>query len=846
MGITFIVDGTEPIECREVRGVERLGELSTFDLLLVSPEPLTSSSFLGKPCVLGIQNGAAHRPIAGVITQWTTLVTSQATQGRRYKAVVRPLLAVVQHRTRSRIFQDITIPNLVKKILVEAGYPDDHVKLRTMEEHAARQYVVQYAENDALFVRRMCEEEGLFFRFEAADDGSEIIVVEDCSSDALPGLTDKLPLTDAAALGPASIAAFDAELRAKRRPGKVTLRDYDQEKPALKLESNATAGTDTEKTVEVYQAPGGFKTSSVGDARAKKRLEALRADSVVLTFRSTAVNLAPGLSLEIEPGPDYSGSAQATGKYVVVAVTHEWTPTSGPVIAKIQAIPLDLPFRLPNVTPKPRLAGIQSAFVTGASGEEIHTDNAGRITVQFPWDLEGEPNDKSSLPVRVMQANMPGSMAIPRVGWEVMVAFEDGDPDRPLVVSRTYNGKFAPPYQLPANKTVTALQSYSSPGGGGTNSIRFDDAAGKEHVFVNAQFGKSKKVSNNLMTQTANNENTGITGSQSRTVSANENVSVTQAYLTAVGSQSATVGGSQKIYVKGKTIILVGSESVMVGAAVLEKVGDPVTGLTNLGKAAVLSGVGAAGTWGAVAAAVGGAGMAAVEGYRTGGWRGALSGAGMSALGVGAGMIPGGDAILSTVQGIAQPAPWEAGAAPPGDSAGGGGGSGASDSSAAAGPGPGHRNTGVKGAMMEMIGSTYAAVSPGNVGWHTVGASTFLIAGSYSTKAARGGVSVLGASTETLGSLKIETKGPMSRDVKGPINTQIAGSLKSVSKAKHTIKSAASISLTVAGSLTMKGAKVSFNVGGTTVTASDSGVLIDAANIKINNSSKQSGETGHT
>ncbi|MDI1429104.1 type VI secretion system Vgr family protein [Polyangium sorediatum] len=844
--VRFLVDGAETLSCRSLRGTERLGQSTELEFDLFSTEGVAPADVVGKPCAVVLEGGIGARVVGGIVTRFSAVATANPNGERRYRATVHSRLAAVELRTRSRIFQKMTIPDIVKKVLLEAGYDGRQVELRLYESHIEREYVVQYAENDAAFVRRMCEDEGLVFRFDADEEGVERIVLEDATTYSLAALEEPLPLVDVSALGMFEIAAFDARILAKRRPGKVTLRDYNHEKPDLALSATSKAGTDVEQSVEVYEGPGGFREPDEGDARARLRLETLRADALELVFRTTAVALTPGLSFTIEAQGDYAGSAKPAGKYTVVAVEHQWTFGDARVAVEVRALPRDTPYRLPRTAARPRLTGVQSAFVTGAAGEEIHTDAQGRIKVQFPWDLEGKGDEKATLPIRVMQPNMPGSMAIPRVGWEVLVAFEDGDPEKPVVLGRTYNAKFAPPYQLPANKTVTALQTYSSPGSGGTNSIRFDDAAGRQHVFVQAQFGKSVSVSNDMVTQTVKNENVGITGSQTRTVGGNENVSVTQAYRTAVGSQSATVGGEQEIYVKGHTIVGVGSESVLVGAAVLEKVGNPVNGLLNLAKAAAMSGAGALGQYGQFLAAGGGLALSGYEGYKHGGAAGALKGVGLGAVGIAAGMIPGGEAIFAVAQGAAQPAPWREGPPPSGDTAGGGGGTGASDNAGAGGPGPGHRNTSVKGAMTEIIAGASAIVTPGDIGWYTVGPSSFLIGGSYTTKTARGGVSVLGASSETLGSLKIDVKGVLARDVKGPVRTTIAGALSSQASGKHTIKAGGALTIEVGGSLTLQGGKVSFNCGGATITASESGVLIEAGTITINRSSKQSGVTGHT
>jgi type VI secretion system secreted protein VgrG len=199
--------------------------------------------------------------------------------------------------------------------------------------------------------------------------------------------------------------------------------------------------------------------------------------------------------------------------------------------------------------------GVHSAIVTGPPGAEIHTDDQGRVSVRFPWDREGPKDDKSSLAVRAMQPNMPGSMVLPRVGWEVWVMFEDGDPDRPYVLGRTYNGKQPPPVSLPGNKTMTSLETLSSPGAKVKNAITFDDAAGRQHMVVHAGAHKSTRIAGDAVVQTARVETVAIGGNLSRTVGADEKVSVKEALLTEVASQTASVGTAQTIFVKGNFLV---------------------------------------------------------------------------------------------------------------------------------------------------------------------------------------------------------------------------------------------------------------------------------------------------
>jgi type VI secretion system secreted protein VgrG len=206
------------------------------------------------------------------------------------------------------------------------------------------------------------------------------------------------------------------------------------------------------------------------------------------------ISLAPGLSLRLEAGANYEGAVRPEGEHLVIALDHRWRADAPRYELEVTAIPLAVPYRLPRVTPRPRIAGLHSAVVTGPAGQEIHADAAGRVKVRFFWDREGATDDKSSLPVRVAQPNLPGSMLLPRVGWEVMVAFEDGDPDRPLIVGRAYNAKHPPPFALPANKTITNLGTASSPGGKSQNAVHFDDAAGRSYSVARTSVDRIARI----------------------------------------------------------------------------------------------------------------------------------------------------------------------------------------------------------------------------------------------------------------------------------------------------------------------------------------------------------------
>lgn len=841
-----IQDAGVDLSVRALEGTERLGEASCFEIEALSVEPIDGRALVGARAAVHFANDLGERAIVGVVTRVTAKVTSQVGRARIYKVLLRSELGVLELRNRTRVFQHLSAPDIISAVLSDAGISGDRIRRELSGAHPPREYVVQYAETDAGFVRRICEEHGLYTRF-VADGGKEFLVLADTSGSAETRCS--LTLSNANDLRATELAACDCALMRRRRPGKVVLRDYDPKRPAFALEGEATAGTPLEQETEVYEAPGRFRTASEGEARARLALEALRAEASKIAFKTNALELAPGDAFELVEKLQYAGPAPAEGEYFVVAMRHTYRFDGGDYEIDVEAIPRAVPYRLPRVTPRPRIPGVQVARVSGAKGEEIHPDGDGSIFVKFPWDREGPDDHKSSLPVRVAQPNTPGSMVLPRVDWEVWVVFEDGDPERPYVIGRTYNAKQPPPFALPKNKTVTSVATHSSPGGKGLNSVNFDDGAGRQHLAINAAFGKHVTAAGKMLTQTVKVEERTVKGSQTLSVGANEDVSVGQAYIVACASQSATVGGMQQVFVKGNFTIAPASENVGVGAALLEKVGNPVMGARNLAVSAALAVAGQRGLGGMAISTLGGAawaGFQASEHAAPGQEHAARDAAARGLLGAGMGLIPGGDAILGSVSSFGVRMPWEDPPAPPGDQAAGGGSSGAqSDAGGAAGPGPGHRNTIVNGTCIEIIAGAYGVATPGSVNWQTSGGSVLDIAGSHNTKAVSVGYNTLGTSRETLGSMHVTCDGKMTRTARGSVSTNVKGGLTSSAGGMQSITAKTAIRLKIGGALTMNGGHVVFKVGSSVVAASPGGVYIHGATVTITDLAKQSGQAVH-
>src|SRR5690606_38589492 len=171
----------------------------------------------------------------------------------------------------------------------------------------------------------------------------------------------------------------------------------------------------------------------------------------------------------------------------------------------------------------------------------------GGIKVQFHWDREGQSDENSSCFVRVVQpwaGNGWGFVFLPRIGMEVAVNFVDGDPDRPMVVGCVYNGENVPPYGLPDDKTKSTVKTNSSPGGGGFNELRFEDAAGSEEIFIHAQKDFNEVVLNDHNTTVGNNQTNNVDVDQTQTVHGNQSETVD-------GNQDMSVGGNRTVAVTG-------------------------------------------------------------------------------------------------------------------------------------------------------------------------------------------------------------------------------------------------------------------------------------------------------
>lgn len=486
-------------------GREGLSDLFHFTVDLASTDQKVDfDQVVGQPALLTAKGNQGTRQVHGLVSLFEQ--TGKKGKWTFYRAEVVPTVWKLGLRTTCRIFQEQTIPGIIKKVLLDADIPANQFRMSLdMSRYKARIYCVQYAETDLNFISRLMEQYGIWYYFEHSETKHVLVLADAPSVYAMPSGTASIryrapTIAGASAEEHISDFRYHSQIRCEA----VKLKDFDFEKPALKVVGDATAKTDGK--LEAYHYLGECWEASERAVLAKVRLEEAQTFREMGAGRSDCGRLIPGFRFTL----DKYDRSDLNREYVAVQVVHQGNQrqilgaeTAGQVADgphyenEFQCIPSDVPFRPTCRAGRPRIEGSQTAIVVGPPGEEIHTDKYGRAKVQFHWDREGTEDDKSSCWIRVSQTHAGkgfGSVDIPRVGEEVIVSFLDGDPDRPIIIGRVYNGHNMPPNGLPASGMVSGLKSNTTPGGGGNNGIMMDDTKGKEGMTIHAQYDMNTTV----------------------------------------------------------------------------------------------------------------------------------------------------------------------------------------------------------------------------------------------------------------------------------------------------------------------------------------------------------------
>jgi type VI secretion system secreted protein VgrG len=544
-----------------LRGSEVLGQPYLFQLGLLSTEPtIDPDDVLGRPLAVGIKLDAGEdRFFHGIVTAFSKAGTTHL--HTRYAATLRPMLSVFGDTHDCRVFNDPSQDalSIVTGVLAQRGLTD--VESGTLSGNAlrAREYCVQFRESDLNFVQRLLEEEGIYYYFRHEENKHTLVLVNSISGHNTVAGYESVAYTPKARQAAGTEEHFwGMRVRRAIYPGRHTvLAGYDPtllRPKQMQFGEEASSAPAPGSPFEHYDYPGGLFDSDEAKQEATVRMQAGAAENTLVEVEGNTMGLGVGDLVTLRRGLSESADDSPFWKeedflqqYVIVGATYSLSinqietgavaSSDEPFRATYQLLDSQTQFRPQRRTRKPIINGSQTTLVVGPAGEEIWTDELGRVRVQFDWDRLGERNEKSSCWVRVSQVWAGakwGAIHIPRIGQEVIVDFLDGDPDRPIITGRAYNADNMPPYDLPANQTQSGIKSRSSKGGtqSNFNELRFEDKKGQEELHMQAEKDMSTLVKHNQTLEVGvdrsivvgNDEATHIKHNRQTTVDVNDDV----------------------------------------------------------------------------------------------------------------------------------------------------------------------------------------------------------------------------------------------------------------------------------------------------------------------------------
>jgi type VI secretion system secreted protein VgrG len=565
---------------RRFSGTEELSRLFEYEVEMVSEDDSIDPTKIVGENISWMLNHSGE-----AVRYWNANVScfryvGQNYAGTIYRATVVPWLWFLTQTTDCRIFQNKTTAEIIETVFTDLGFRDFEFHLRGSYEK--REYCVQYRESDFNFVSRLMEEEGIFYYFEHHHGKHTLVVADDVSS--YFKLSDyDVDMADPDHQGDLVDQITSWEHETRFRSGRWTQTDFNFKKPRNRLMSTAETvmPVPLAKKFEIYEYPGCFSERKPGSNLTRIRMQENEADYDVVFGECLYRSFSPGGQFRIR---SHQKSAEVGREYVVRKVTVEASLAGSYDVnlttaedlhfrCRFDCLPSNVVFRPARLTRKPVVEGPQTAIITGPPGEEIYPDEFGRVKAQFHWDREGRFDEKSSCWLRVSQIHAGqrwGSMDLPRVNEEVIVSFLEGDPDRPIITGRVYNGENMPPFSLPAGKTRrgNTTKTYK---GTGYNEMSMDDTPGKEQLRMNAQYNMNSNVNNDQTLNVGNNQSEVVGVNRTRKVGSNETVDVgADQQITISANQMLQVGANQTVAVGSKIMIDAGTSiTLKCGASMI-------------------------------------------------------------------------------------------------------------------------------------------------------------------------------------------------------------------------------------------------------------------------------------
>ncbi|WP_367373636.1 type VI secretion system tip protein TssI/VgrG [Pseudomonas lini] len=564
--------GPDVLLLKDMGGGEELGRLFNYELQLHSLDnAIDLNQLLGKPMCLSLQlDGGGERYFHGIVARCSQNVDQG--QFASYQATLRPWLWLLTRTSDCRIFQNLTIPQIIKQVFRDLGFSDFEDALS--RPYREWEYCVQYRETSFDFVSRLMEQEGIYYFFRH-EQGRHVLVLADAygAHTGAPGYAS-VPYYPKNEQQRERDHIHDWHLAQEVQPGSLELNDYDFQRPSARIDvRSAMPRPHTAGDYPLYDYPGTYVQSADGEHYARTRIEALQTLHEQVELAGNARGLGSGHLFSLT---GFSRQDQ-NREYLIVGARYYISQESGEsggagasaqFESSLTCIDAQQSYRpLPN-THRPIVKGPQTALVVGPKGEEIWTDQFGRVKVHFYWDRHDQSNENSSCWIRVSQSwagKNWGSMQIPRIGQEVIVSFLEGDPDRPIITGRVYNAEQTVPYDLPENATQSGMKSRSSKGGtpANFNEIRMEDKKGAEQLYIHAERNQDIVVEVDESHSVGHDRNKSIGHNETVTIGNNRLRIVKQEDILSVGQRKTDSISQSYVIEVGENLRLVCGESIL-------------------------------------------------------------------------------------------------------------------------------------------------------------------------------------------------------------------------------------------------------------------------------------------
>jgi type VI secretion system secreted protein VgrG len=564
VAVSIISPFSDSVTLVSFRGEEGISQTFSFQLELSSANSsLDFSQILGKQITISLLLPAGQSQyLNGAVTSFSQGAHSE-NGSTAYFARIEPWFALLRMNVNQRIFQNLSVPDIIEQIFTELGLAD--FKNSLTATYSPREYCVQFGETTFDFISRLMESEGIFYFFTHTIGTHTLVLADDSSAFTdLPGI-DTIRYNQTGRSWETIDVMTEGKVEQNLVPVKVSADDFNFLIPSTDLfsVSQGSGGGAFSSALSLYRYPGLFTAKNDGEKSTGTHLSSCETEQLQLRGRSMCRAFHSGCKFAL------TGHVRtdANTKYILRSVTHHLENDTDTYNNHFVALPATTTFRPPQTTPRATIRGSQTAIVVGKSGEEIWTDQYGRVKVKFHWDQSSAQDETCSCWIRVAQGwagQQWGSSFIPRIGQEVIVSFLDGDPDRPIITGCVYNGQQTTPYALPDEQTKSTIKSNSSKGGSGYNELRFEDKQGSEEIFVHAQKDMNVEVLGKRAIS--------VIGDETHTNSA----TFTQ---TVSGDFALTISGNLSIQVSGSISIQSGTSfENQAGTSLLNKSG---TSLTN-------------------------------------------------------------------------------------------------------------------------------------------------------------------------------------------------------------------------------------------------------------------------